>query len=191
MARCGAPLPRWGRLLAVISDIHQVRAVVCKLLSVDAAKQLDDLRVTLDTSFWRVNHQLIAGRSKQSHLKAPKWFEAPIECRHLVVQWKGQGGKPRVRPQIRRWLSAGNKWGKAGFRGCSLGIDMNWAWISRKLLPCLEGLGWLDGIAIHRDSVRQETENRKACQKASAYTSVRLVIPPDVRRFVRHMTLNE
>ena len=51
------------------------------------------------------------------------------------------------------------------FVGCRLNIDLNGAGISRKL-PRLERFDRLDGMAIHRDSVGQETQNRKARQKA-------------------------
>ena len=60
-----------------------------------------------------------------------------------------------------------------------------------KLLPSLQGFVRRNRHAIHRNFVRQETQNREACQKTDPDSTIRLFFPPASRHVVRSVALNE
>jgi hypothetical protein len=71
------------------------------------------------------------------------------------------------------------------------GINMKRARIVAQFVPGLQGIVRSDGRAVHGDSVGQQSEDRKTCQKTGSHSRVRLLVPPSLRDFVGRMALNQ
>ena len=71
------------------------------------------------------------------------------------------------------------------------GINMKRSRIVAQLVPGFQGIVRSDRRAMHGNSVGQQSEDRKTCQKAGSHSPIRPFIPPSFGDFMGRMALNQ